>query len=58
MTYSKIIVTESMKITLLTLALFSLFDLLIKGYSNYHNWIIAFYVITLSTYYIIVKRYL
>lgn len=58
MTYSKIIVTETMKITLLTLALFSLFDLFTKGYSNYHNWIIAFYTLVLSFYYIIAKRYL
>ena len=55
---SKNLVNEAMKITLLTLALFTLFDLLIQGYSNYHNWIITFYVALFSLYYFISKRYL
>lgn len=58
MTYSKTIVSEAMKSTFLTVALFTLFDLLIQGYSNYHNWIITFYVTLLSLYCLIAKRYL
>ncbi len=58
MTYNKIIVSEAIQSTFLTLALFTLFDLIIQGYSNYHNWIIAFYVTLFSLYYIIAKRYL
>ncbi|MCP4321128.1 MAG: hypothetical protein GY951_17775 [Psychromonas sp.] len=58
MTYSKIIVSEAMKSTFITLALFTMFDLVIQGYSNYHNWIITFYIALFSLYYIIAKRYL
>jgi len=55
---SKTLVNEAMKITLLTLALFTFFDLLIQGYSNYHNWIITFYIALFSVYYFVSKRYL
>ena len=58
MTYNKTIVNESMKSTFLTVALFMLFDLIIQGYSNYHNWIITFYVILFGLYCLIAKRYL
>lgn len=58
MTYNKIIVSEAMKSSFLTVALFILFDLLIQGYSNYHDWIITFYIALFGLYYIIAKRYL
>lgn len=58
MTYNKTIVNEAMKSTFLTVALFIIFDLLIQGYSNYHNWVITFYVALFSLYYLIAKRYL
>ncbi|GLS92674.1 hypothetical protein GCM10007916_37460 [Psychromonas marina] len=57
MTYNKIIVSEAMKSTFLTTALFTLFDITIQGYSDYHNWIISFYVGAFSLYYLIAKRY-
>lgn len=58
MTYNKIIVSEAMKSTFLTLALFTLFDIVIQGYSDYHNWVIGLYLASLSLYYVIAKRYL
>ncbi|WP_193755622.1 hypothetical protein [Psychromonas sp. psych-6C06] len=58
MTYNKIIVSEAMKSTFLTLALFTLFDLFIQGYSNYHNWIICLYIVLFSVYYLLAKRFL
>ncbi|WP_157822420.1 hypothetical protein [Psychromonas sp. Urea-02u-13] len=58
MTYNRIIVSEAMKSSFLTVALFILFDLLIQGYSNYHNWIITFYIALFGLYCIIAKRYL
>lgn len=58
MTYNKIIVSEAMKSTFLTLALFTLFDIAIQGYSDYHHWIITLYLASFSLYYFIAKRYL
>jgi len=55
---SKIVVSEAVNSTFLTLALFTLFDLIIQGYSNYHNWIISLYIMSFAIYYIIAKRYL
>jgi len=55
---SKIIVSEAINSSFLTLALFTLFDLVIQGYNNYHNWIISFYVMLFGIYYVIAKRYL
>jgi len=58
MTYNRVVISEAITSTFLTAALFMLFDLLIQGYSNYHNWIITFYVALFGLYYIIAKRYL
>lgn len=58
MTYNKIIVSEAMKSTFLTLALFTLFDIVIQGYSDYHNGVVSLYIASLSLYYFIAKRYL
>ena len=58
MSYNKTLVSEAMKTTFLTLALFTIFDLIIHGYSNYHDWIITFSMVLFSLYYIIAKRYL
>lgn len=58
MTYSKLIVNEAMKSTFLTLALFTIFDIFIQGYSNYHDWLISLYLASYGVYYFIAKRYL
>jgi len=55
---SKIFISEAVKSTFLTLALFTIFDLIIQGYNNYHNWIISLYFSLFSVYYFIAKRYL
>jgi hypothetical protein len=57
MTYSKIVITEAIKSTFLTLALFTLFDIAIQGYSNYHDWIISLYFATFGLYLFISKRF-
>ena len=58
MTYSKIIVVEALKSTFLSVALFTLFDILIQGYSNYHDWVICIYLMAISVCYFISRRYL
>lgn len=58
MTYSKVIVNEILKSLFLTIALFAVFDIVIQGYSNYHDWIITFYLALFSLYYPLAKRYL
>lgn len=58
MTNNKTIVSEVMKSTLITLALFTLFDIAVQGYNNYHNWIISFYIVLFIFCFFISKRYL
>lgn len=58
MSNSRIIVSEIMKTTFLILVFFTFFDLLIQGYSNYHNWTFTFYIALFSLYYFLSKRYL
>jgi len=59
MTYNKkFIVNEAMKSTFLSIALFTLFDIYIQGYSDYHNWLISAYVALFSLYFFFIKRYL
>ncbi|WP_413700775.1 hypothetical protein ACLKMH_02760 [Psychromonas sp. KJ10-10] len=58
MTYSKLIVNEILKTLFLTIALFALFDIVSHGYSNYHNWVVTFYLASFSLYYPLAKRYL
>ena len=54
----KKIVIEAMKSTFLSIALFTAFDIVIQGYSNYHDWIISAYMLIFSIYYFISRRYL
>ncbi|MCG6202155.1 hypothetical protein [Psychromonas antarctica] len=55
MNYSKGILSEVIKSTLLTFASFTLFDLFIQGYSNYHSFILSVFLALFSAYYFFFK---
>ena len=57
MNYSKVIISEVMKSTFLTLALFILFDIIIQGYSAYHNWVLTILTGVFSAYCLIIRHH-
>ncbi len=58
MIYRKYIIDEVIKSTLLTLALFAAFDLLIQGYNGYHNWLAVTLTSLVGCYYLFHKKQL
>ncbi len=50
---NKHVVSEIIKSTFFTLALFALFDILVQGYQPYHHWLIAFFIGAPVSYYLI-----
>ena len=52
MYYAQSVINEIVKSTFLTIVFFTLFDIFIQGYSNYHNWILPILATMATTYYL------
>lgn len=53
---SRAIISEVITSTLLTLLLFIVFDVLIQGHSDYHNWIFSTLLGGGAIYFLVVKH--
>ena len=55
MNHSPSLISEILKSTFLTITSFTLFDLLIQGYSDYHSWMLPILSSIGISYYVISK---
>jgi len=55
MNYSPSLISEILKSTFLTITSFTLFDLLVQGYSDYHAWILPILSSIAASYYLITQ---
>lgn len=58
MNYSKAVLREVIKSTFLTLALFTLFDIFIQGYSTYHTWVLTFFIAVFCSFHLLRQHHL